>query len=119
MALRVYTDRAGEEWRVWLVMPASAGVPMLDESFRDGWLCFERVDGADRRRLSMADVPAVWEALPDDRLDLLRRMAAPATRRTGATNAADLADPSALETRQRDARSSGPKSAIGGEEEEY
>lgn len=119
MALRVYTDRAGDEWRVWPVMPATVGVPMRDESYRAGWLCFERIDGSDRRRLSMAEVPAAWEALPDPRLDLLCRLAAPATRRPGATNVADAADPSALETRQRDARNSGPKSAIGGEDEEY
>jgi hypothetical protein len=81
MALRSYTDGSGGEWRVWRVVPDSISFSTLGESYRDGWLCFERVDGTDRRRLSMTHAPSEWETLSDDRLDLLRRQAEPATRR--------------------------------------
>lgn len=84
MPLRVYKDRDGQDWRVWTVTPGGAGAPMLEASYRDGWLCFERLDGTDRRRLSLSDVPAAWETLPEERIDLLRRVAEPAGRRSGA-----------------------------------
>ena len=61
-----------------------AGAGMLGESYRDGWLCFERVDGHDRRRLAIAEAPPTLETLPDDRLDVLRAAAIPA-HRTGTT----------------------------------
>jgi hypothetical protein len=96
MALRVYTDRDGTEWRVWPVTPSGAGVPMLDPTYRAGWLCFERLDGTDRRRLSMAGVPPAWEALSDERLDLLRKVAEPAGRRPGSGETGEM------ESRQRD-----------------
>jgi hypothetical protein len=108
MALRVYRDQEGREWRVWHVMPAAISAATLEEPYRGGWLCFERVDGTERCRLSMTEVPPAWEALPAQRLDLLRRNAEPATLRSG---------PTTQETEQRDRRASGPKSAIGGEEE--
>ena len=84
MALRTYTDRDGTEWRVWTVKPIGAGVSMLEASYRGGWLCFERLDGTDRRRLPLDEVPPAWEALPEDRLDLLRRVAESAGQRSGA-----------------------------------
>jgi hypothetical protein len=114
MALRVYTDGDGNEWRAWPVTP-STGASTLGISYRDGWLCFERVDGSDRRRLSMGQVPPAWDALPDDGLENLCRMAEPAWRR--AAPSGDVADARNIETQQRDARKSGPKSAIGGDEE--
>ncbi|HEY2066071.1 MAG TPA: hypothetical protein VGG84_08950 [Gemmatimonadaceae bacterium] len=105
MPLRVFQDHDGQEWRVWFVMPA--GSPgMLGESFRDGWLCFERTDGHDRRRLAIADAPPAWDGLPDERLDTLRKSAEPAQR------SATLGQAS-LETNQRDDRSSGPKTVVG------
>jgi hypothetical protein len=91
MPLRTYTDREGLEWRVWTVTPVSAGTAMLEASYREGWLCFERLDGTDRRRLTMAEVPAAWDTLPDERLDLLRRVAEPAGKRSGAPGT-DTAD---------------------------
>lgn len=81
MALRVYKDVDGADWRVWRVVPDS-GFSSLDESYREGWLCFERADGSDRSRLSMSQAPAEWEALSDYRLDTLRRIAEPATRKS-------------------------------------
>ena len=82
MALRAYRDPAGEEWRVWRVVPDSTSFATLDESYREGWLCFERMDGTDRCRLSIGLAPAAWETMPDSRLDELRRQAEPAVIRT-------------------------------------
>jgi hypothetical protein len=115
MPLRVYNDLDGDEWRVWLVMPTGAGV--LDASFREGWLCFERTDGTDRRRLSMSRVPAAWDVLHDEGLDLLRRIAEPVGRRSGSVKLQGLGDHGALEDAPPDRRSSGPKSVIGGDED--
>jgi hypothetical protein len=90
MALRTYTDPNGAEWRVWRIVPDSVSFSTLSEAYRDGWLCFERVDGSDRRRLSMTHVPADWEQLDDKRLDALRDSAEPAMRRsTGRMDAID------------------------------
>jgi hypothetical protein len=113
MALRVYLDGDGHEWRVWMVTP-TGGADVLGASFREGWLCFERTDGTDRRRLSMTEVPPAWDALSDARLDLLRRIADPATRRSAAVDGAALRDET-LESRQR-GRASGPKSMAGGDD---
>jgi hypothetical protein len=74
MALRVFTDRDGNEWNVWRVRPMTPDSP-LHARFRDGWVCFQRVDGSDRCRMALDEMPPGWEALPDDRLDLLRRVA--------------------------------------------
>jgi hypothetical protein len=116
MALRSYTDGDGNEWRVWPVTP-STGASTLGKSYQGGWLCFERIDGSDRRRLSLAQAPPAWEELPDDRLHLLCRSAEPAARR-GGPSSDDAADPSALEAEQRQ-RDSGPKSAIGGDDASF
>jgi hypothetical protein len=70
MALRSFVASDGREWTVWLVRPASAS-PLLA---RPGeWLAFQNEEGTERRRLS--EVPARWEELSDERLDLLRRVA--------------------------------------------
>lgn len=75
MALRKYSDRSGRDWNVWSVQPP-ASAHSVQESLRDGWLCFQRADGGDRYRLPMSDVPPAWEELSSDRLELLGRMAA-------------------------------------------
>jgi hypothetical protein len=111
MALRTYTDRNGNEWRVWPVTP-STGAGTLGVSYQGGWLCFERMDGKDRRRLSLTQVPPAWEALPEERLEHLCRAAEPAGRRSGLAG-----DPSALEAEQK-GRTSGPKTTIGGDDDE-
>ena len=74
MALRKYSDRSGRDWNVWSVQPP--GPEHVPESLRDGWLCFQCVDGGDRYRLPMSQIPPTWEDLPAERLDLLRRVAA-------------------------------------------
>ncbi|NUO38157.1 MAG: hypothetical protein HOQ17_12785 [Gemmatimonadaceae bacterium] len=81
MALRTYKESDGTEWRVWRVVADSIGFSTLDEPYREGWLCFERTDGSDRRRLSLTQVPDEWEVLDDGRLEALRQLAEPAMRR--------------------------------------
>jgi hypothetical protein len=60
----------GQTWTTWLVEPSS-GSPLL--GVPKAWLAFQNEDGSERRRLR--EFPATWADLPDDRLDLLRRMA--------------------------------------------
>lgn len=115
MPLRSFIDRDGEEWRVWSVTPDPHAANTLGADYRAGWLCFERMDGGERRRLALSDVPAAWEALPDERLDLLRRvslLSAPPVL-DAASGALDAHEP--LEDAAR-TRRSGPKSAIGGDD---
>ena len=116
MPLRTFTDRDGAEWRVWSVVPEPHAALTLDREFRAGWLAFEQMEDGERRRLALTDVPSGWEALPDERLDLLRRVATPS-----APSLLDQSAPSAahepLEDEAR-ARRSGPKTTVGGEDDE-
>jgi hypothetical protein len=75
MPLRTFRDRDGTDWRVWSVIPDPHAAVTLDAEHRAGWLCFESSDGRERRRLTLAEAPTDWDALPDDRLELLRRVA--------------------------------------------
>lgn len=74
VALRIFADRDGQQWRVWTVRP-TAGSAAVRPPFQDGWLCFERLDGSCRCRLSAESAQEDWDTLSDDRLDLLRRVA--------------------------------------------
>ena len=78
VALRTFIDRDGQAWQVWKVQPSTDG-RALRPDFRVGWLCFERLKGGDRCRLAGSEVPTNWEELPDERLDLLRRICDPGT----------------------------------------
>jgi hypothetical protein len=73
--MREFRDDAGTIWQVWETVPGGARAWSLsdDDPLRRGWLTFQA--GAARRRL--APYPADWESLPDERLDALRRQAAP------------------------------------------
>ncbi len=53
--------------------PRMVPTPGLEE----GWLCFEA--GSDKRRL--APVPAGWDGFPEEKLNLLYRMAKPTLKR--------------------------------------
>ncbi len=86
MAVRVFSDQQGREWSVWRVQPTSSTAG-LQERFQNGWLCFELVDGSERARLPFDDVPPAWEELPDERLELMRRLAEVASRPRGITPA--------------------------------
>jgi hypothetical protein len=68
MALRELTDRFGTVWKVWDITPdqlhpSSRSGDYL-QGFLDGWLVFETIDGAEKRRLY--PVPADWQELGDD-----------------------------------------------------
>jgi hypothetical protein len=115
MAVRVFTDREGNEWNVWNVQPTSSTAG-LEERFRNGWLCFERLDGSSRARLPVDEIPPGWEELPDHRLDLLRQTAEVPSRRKGVTESDANRAQEGDENNAR-SRTSGPRHLIGPEEE--
>jgi hypothetical protein len=115
MAVRVFTDRGGNEWSVWRVQPTSSTAG-LQERFQNGWLCFERADGSNRARLPLDEAPPAWESLPDERLELLCRVAEVGSRARGVT------PPEAHRAQEGDenvarARRSGARHVIGPEDE--
>jgi hypothetical protein len=72
MALRTFVASDGRTWTAWLVQASGiASVPGAPTE----WLAFQNEDGSERRRL--LEIPEGWENLPDDRLDLVRRIAEP------------------------------------------
>ena len=71
-----FTDSRGTPWRVWQVETPAARAHLMEASFRNGWLVFEREDGTDRRRL--AQVPEDWASLGAERLEKLCASAQPA-----------------------------------------
>jgi hypothetical protein len=74
MALRSFVSRDGTTWTAWEVRAESpTNIPGTPAE----WIAFQSADGIERRRL--LEVPEGWDQLPDDRLDLLRRMAEPVT----------------------------------------
>ena len=82
MGLISFSDSAGVRWRVWQVETPAARAHLMEESYRSGWLVFEREDGGERRRYS--GVPDDWTAFARERLNDLCRAATPvvATRTT-------------------------------------
>jgi hypothetical protein len=76
VGLLYFTDAQGARWRVWQVDTPAARAHLMETSFRNGWLVFERDNGTDRRRL--AQVPEDWESLAPDRLAQLCAAATPA-----------------------------------------
>ena len=116
MALRTFVDRDGGEWRVWSVTPSAPAAVTLDEAYRGGWLCFERVEGGERCRLTLSEAPAGWDALPDERLDLLRRVATRVVQ-PPLDSPGEVTSRRPIEDAARDRRS-GPKSVIGGDDED-
>jgi hypothetical protein len=76
MGYAEFTDRAGKSWKVWHTLPRLAALMnSLPPDWKQGWLTFESDD--DKRRL--APFPPKWEQLPATRLELLCRMAQPAS----------------------------------------
>jgi hypothetical protein len=113
MALRVFTDRDGHEWNAWLVRPVSGDASPLPARYREGWVCFERTDGAGRCRLPVDQLPPGWEMLPDERLDLLRRVAEqPVNTSTGPSATPDTASEDGERTTD-----SGPRQTVGPEDD--
>lgn len=76
-AVREFTDSAGREWRVWVVIPGRVrskehAQRYLGEYAR-GWLAFEALDGSARRRLP--GYPDDWRSLSAEGLQSLMRKA--------------------------------------------
>ncbi|HET9683658.1 MAG TPA: hypothetical protein VFP15_06110 [Gemmatimonadaceae bacterium] len=72
MGLRTFVASDGTTWTAWLVQTSGiGGVPGTPSE----WLAFQNDTGTERRRL--LEVPEGWDALPDERIDLLRRIAEP------------------------------------------
>jgi hypothetical protein len=115
LALRVFTDGDGCEWRVWNVDP-SFGYKGVRVDLREGWLCFERVEGGDRCRLALAEAPPAWEQLPGHALESLRR-AATASRASGAVTRGSGELPAIVDEEEARRRASGPRHALGSDEE--
>src|SRR3954469_22062285 len=59
-----FVDSSGTRWRVWHVETPMARAHLMDASFRNGWLVFEKEDASERRRL--AQVPEDWAHLTPD-----------------------------------------------------
>lgn len=74
--IREFRDADGEEWRVWSVTPGMASPTSQRHlgELRDGWLAFEALSGAARRRL--ASYPPNWMDLSDRELEGLLHEAA-------------------------------------------
>jgi hypothetical protein len=71
VAIRVFTDSQGVEWRVWSTVPSNAGSVAPD--LREGWLSFD--SGTQRRRIG--PIPPGWEEISAERLELICRVATP------------------------------------------
>ena len=114
MALRTFADRNGCAWNVWNVRPSLAQ-PVIDDSLKAGWLCFQRQDGGERFRLRMSDVPPAWEQLGDERLDLLRRVAEADSRDD--PDGTRISDERLSDETSAKGRISGPRAAVSDGEE--
>ncbi|MFL5500912.1 MAG: hypothetical protein ACJ79Q_06730 [Gemmatimonadaceae bacterium] len=73
-SVREFTDDAGDTWRAWPVIPRQSQTNAkrrgLLGDFQAGWICFEGVNIASRRRLPYR--PAGWATLTEQDLrDLL------------------------------------------------
>ena len=71
MTVRKFKDRGGRAWRAWEIGPSSFD-PLIApgdspvDRYRRGWVVFEAMDGAEKRRLFPA--PANWVRLPAEQL---------------------------------------------------
>ena len=95
-AIREFTDRDGRAWRVWAVTPSQSRTSKRESNlgeFEQGWLAFETLDEALRKRLP--HYPAEWRAMPDATLQELLGLAVEAPTRR-------------LEPRKQDPRSEPP-----------
>jgi hypothetical protein len=77
MGVREFTDDEGRSWRAWSVVPGlsranSSGGQFLG-GFQNGWICFEGLDIAARRRLPYPR--AKWPNISDEELRHLLRQA--------------------------------------------
>jgi hypothetical protein len=77
VGVREFTDDSGRSWRAWSVVPglsrSSASGGRFLGDFQEGWICFEGVDAAARRRLPYPR--AKWLTVSDEELRQLLREA--------------------------------------------
>ncbi|GAC1657855.1 MAG: hypothetical protein NVS4B3_24800 [Gemmatimonadaceae bacterium] len=71
--VRAFRDKTGRGWRVWAVTPGQLR-PYRDAErqlgeYQHGWLLFESLDGAFRKRLP--EYPADWSHFTEDQLGAL------------------------------------------------
>lgn len=71
MAVREFEDSYGQGWRAWDVTPESIypqtrAEDYLADCYRGGWIVFETLDGAQKRRL--CPLPYAWEQRSVDEL---------------------------------------------------
>ena len=72
MSIRTFRARNGSTWSVRRIeSSATVTVPGAPRE----WLAFQDEGGSERRRLF--NIPADWQDMSDERLDLLRRHAEP------------------------------------------
>ena len=77
MGVREFTDDQGRSWRAWSVVPgmsraSSSGGQFLG-GFQNGWICFEGLNVAARRRLPFPR--AKWPTITDEELKHLLQQA--------------------------------------------
>lgn len=75
MPVREFVDHQGRAWRVWSTVPSVPSA--ITAGYEQGWLTFQA--GDELRRY--APIPAGWEQLSDERLDVLCRVAESAATR--------------------------------------
>ena len=86
MAVRDFTDAAGNAWRAWHTAPVTDAVPI--PGYERGWLSFECA--GELRRLR--PFPANLETVSDVQLGLLCRVATPVRRRQPGAHATDTTE---------------------------
>ena len=93
--MREFRDANGQLWRAWPVIPGQArpgrtAGRYLGE-FHKGWICFEALESAARRRLPQQ--PAQWAELPESELVRLLGQAISAPERKTQGRAAEPSPP--------------------------
>ena len=81
-AIREFTDSDGRSWRVWAVTPTRSRTAKRESNlgeFEQGWLAFETLDEALRKRLP--HYPAEWRTMTDAKLQELLGLAVEAQTR--------------------------------------
>lgn len=83
---RDFIDPENRYWQVWLVLPTAAkrgdqppAVVSVPRGYEQGWLCFERDDGAKRR---LVPTPDSWETASAAQLWEWCQLATPVVPRT-------------------------------------
>jgi len=98
MASRNFMDSNGVGWRVWNTIPEGAN--LLGEDYARGWLTFESEDALRR----LVPIPADWEQVAQQRLELYCRLANEVPRHTGPFARLRLDVDATVDDRRSDAR---------------